>query len=368
MKRTSVQRGLLVLAAAGTLALSGCGTAQQPDQADPAAPEMTGAAPIDAALVTPVFGWAMTPDQLLLSHDGGTTLSPVDVPVPAGTVRAAHFVDAQAGVVAAATGDSITVATTRDGGRSWHTTTVPGATPSPTGYSSLSVSFGDQTHGAVLARTATSQAFSLGTIYVTADGGTNWSAHPAPEAGVVQVEPGGGRIWLAGANLHASTDQGQHWTQSELSLAGPVSAATVSPPIGTTLPVTVLTDEHTEIQFLTTIDGGRTWGQPTRQATHGRTGAGVRLAAASTPAGPIAYDTVGGHAYRPDGTDLRPSGLPDGIQTVTFAPNGRNGWTLAGHGTCTGNKQDCTYHNDLLTTTDGGLTWQTAATWSRQVS
>lgn len=368
MKRISLQRGLLALAAACILALSGCGAAEQSDLADPAAaPEMAGASPVDAALVTPIFGWVITPDQLLLSHDHGATLAPIEVPVPAGTVRAAQFIDPQTGVVAAAAGDSITVAATRNGGQSWRTATVPGATPSPTGYSSLNVSFGDQTHGAILARTATSQAFSLGTIFVTTDGGTNWSPHPVPEAGVVHVEPGGGRIWLAGTSLHSSTDQGQSWTRSELSLAGPVSGTTVSPPIGATLPVTVLTDDRTEIQFLTTTDGGRRWGQPARQAIHGQTGAGVRLAAASTPDGPIVYDTVAGHAYRPDGTDLRPSGLPDGVQTVTFAPDGRNGWALAGHGTCASDKQSCTYHHDLLTTADGGLTWLKAAAWSRQV-
>jgi len=365
MKRISLQRPLLALAAACMLALAGCGIAQQSDIADPAAPQLTGAAPVDAALVTPVFGWVITPDQLLLSHDGGVTLSPTEVPVPAGTVRAAHFLDARTGVVAAATGDSITVATTRNGGRSWQTSTVPSATPSPTGYSSLNVSFGDQTHGAILAKTATSQAFSLGTIFVTADGGASWSPHPAPEAGVVQVEPGGGRIWLAGANLHSSTDQGQDWTQSELSLAGPVSATTVSPPIGARLPVTVLVNEHTEVQLLTTTDDGRSWNQPTRLAVHGRTGTGVRLATASTPDGPIIYDTVAGHAYHPDGTDLQPSGLPDGIQTVTFARNSRNGWALASHGTCTNNKQNCTYQHDLLTTTDGGHTWLITATWNQ---
>jgi len=352
--------------AAFVLALSGCGIAQQPGDA-PTVSELTDAAPIDAALVTETFGWVLTPDRLLVSQDGGATLTPLDVPVPAGEVRAAYFVDASTGTVAAAAGESVTVATTRNGGRSWRTTTVRGPAVSPAGYSSLTISFGDGAHGAIAARAATSQAFSLGTIFATTDGGANWSARQAPEAGVVRVEPGG-RIWLAGATLHSSTDQGQNWARSELALAGPVTAAAVTPPLAGTVPVTVLTGERTEVQLLTTTDDGRTWGQPARLPIHGRTGPGVRLAVANTPAGPVVYDNVAGHAYRRDGTDLRPSGLTEGVQTVTFAAGGQHGWALASHGTCAADKQNCRYTHILLATTDGGATWRTTASWSRQVT
>jgi len=360
MKRIS-----LALVAIGAVALTGCGTAQQAGGGQPAT-AMTGPAPLAAALVTPAFGWVLTPEQLLISHDGGATLTPVDVPVPAGEVRAAHFTDARTGVVAAAAGDSITVATTRNGGRTWRTATMHGPAVTPTGYSSLSVSFGNEAQGAIVARAATSQAFSLGTIFATTDGGASWSAHPAPEAGVVRVQPDG-RIWLAGATLSSSTDQGRSWTPSALALAGPVAAAAVSPPIDGTVPVTVLSGERTEVQLLTTVDGGQTWGQPARLPVRGRTGPGVRLAVAGTTAGHVVYDTVAGHAYRRDGLDTRPSGLPDGVQTVTFAPDGKLGWALAGYGTCGTGKRDCRYHHRLLTTTDGGATWTTTATWTRQV-
>jgi hypothetical protein len=102
MKRSSV-----ALIAACTLSLVGCGTAQQPTS-DPVAATatmtgMAGPAPLDAAMVTPTFGWVLTPDELLISQDGGATLRPVNVPVPKGEARAAYFTDDRTGVVAAAT-------------------------------------------------------------------------------------------------------------------------------------------------------------------------------------------------------------------------------------------------------------------------
>lgn len=79
-------------------------------------------------------------------------------------------------------------------------------------------------------------------------------------------------------------------------------------------------------------------------------------------------DAIAGHAYGRDGAGLRPSGLPDGVQTVTFASDGLTGWALAGYGTCGTGKQGCHYHHDLLTTTDGGAAWSAAATRSHEIS
>ena len=365
MKRVPITAAL----AAAVLGLAGCATAGHTDAtAGAAAGAMTGSAPLDAALVTPAFGWVLTADQLLVSRDGGATLAPVDLPVPTGGPRAAFFADERTGVVATAAAETITVARTADGGRSWQTTAVPAPSVSAAGYADLAVSFGDAGHGAILAKAATSQAFSLGTVLATADGGASWAVHAAPESGQLRVDPGG-RIWLAGAALQSSTDLGQNWTRSELALApaGPGAATTVAAPVAGTVPVTVTTGERTEVQLLTSTDGGRTWGQAVRLPARGRTGPGVRLAVAATPSGPLVFDTAPGHAYRRDGADLRPAGLPEGVHTVTFSADGRYGWALAGHGSCAAGKQSCAYRDDLLTTTDGGTTWTAAASWTRPV-
>jgi hypothetical protein len=326
---------------------------------------MTGAAPLDAALVTPDFGWVLTPDQLLVTHDGGTSFTPVSVPVPAGTVRAVQFRDDQNGVAAAASGTGVTVARTSDGGRTWRSQAIRDTAASPAGYSGVAVSFGDAANGAILARTATSPAFSVGTLFATTDGGVSWAARRAPEAGQVTVDPGG-RTWLAGDALDVTTDQGRSWTRARLQLAVTGGAVTVSTPVGGKLPVTVVAGGQTEVEVLTTADGGRTWGQASRVRVRARTGPGARVPVAGTASGLVVFDTVAGHAYRAgSGVEIGPSGLPDGVDAVSFASGGQTGWALAVYGTCAHGKQACVLHHDLVGSTDGGLTWQTLAVWTQ---
>jgi photosystem II stability/assembly factor-like uncharacterized protein len=327
---------------------------------------MTGAAPVDAALVTSDFGWVLTPDRLLVSHDDGASFADSGLPLPAGTVRAAHFVDADNGIVASASGLALTVARTSDGGRTWQTSTVRDPNAGPTGYSSLRVSFRDRRTGAMLARVATGPAFSLGTLFTTADGGASWSARSAPEAGLVTVDSAG-RVWLAGATLDVTADHGQHWTRVTLDLAGPVDATTVAPPVDGDLPVTVIRNGQSEVDILRTDDNGRTWGHPVRLPVHARTGPGVRIPVATTGAGLVAFDTAAGHAYPINGRgDLRPMGLPEGIETVSFGGGGF-GWALTAHGSCVRGKEDCALHHELAVTGDAGYGWRTVADWTDPV-
>jgi hypothetical protein len=359
----------LVLPGICALALAACATGRP--AADPAAGggpvTMAGAAPVDAALVTPTFGWVLTPDALLFTHDGGVTFDTAALPLPAGPARSAYFRDAANGVVAAVDGDSVVVARTADGGRSWSTGKVHDPSVSPTGYSTIAMSFGDKVDGAILARTATSQAFSMATLFATADGGVSWSSQPAPEAGQLSVEPGG-RTWVAGQTLDATTDQGRTWVRAQVPLDGTATATTLSAPIGAQLPVTVVDGDQTSVQLFTSKDQGRTWDSPVRTRVQAKTGPGVRLPVASTGTGLVIFDTVGGHAYRAqNGTDLHPSGLPDGVTSATFAGGGDAGWALAAYGNCANGKQDCTMHHELVGTTNAGASWHGLASWLEPV-
>ncbi|MFI0355400.1 hypothetical protein [Actinomadura sp. 9N407] len=57
-------------------------------------------------------------------------------------------------------------------------------------------------------------------------------------------------------------------------------------------------------------------------------------------------------------SDLRPTGLPEGANSVTFTIDGRTGWVLATYDRCTEGKTGCSLHHPLLTTTtDAGATW-----------
>jgi hypothetical protein len=354
----------LVLAGFGLLALSACGTTHP---AAAGSTTMTGAAAVDAALVTPGFGWVLTPDALLVTHDGGATFTAAGLPLPAGPARGAYFRDDANGVAAAVDGDSIAIARTDDGGRTWRTSTVHDPAANPTGYSTIAVSFGDKGNGAILARTATSQAFSMATLFATTDGGASWSIQPAPEAGQLRVEPGG-RTWVAGETLDATTDQGRTWTRAQVHLAGTASATTLSAPVGGALPATVVDGDQTSVQLLTSTDQGRTWGTPVRTPVHAKTGPGVRVPVASTGGAIVIFDPAGGHAYRAQsGADLHPSGLPDGVTGASFAGGGDAGWALAAFGTCAAKGQDCVLHHELVGTGNAGASWHPLAVWLEPV-
>jgi hypothetical protein len=364
MKRTFASLALGGLAALTTA----CGTQQYASAHAPA--KENGPAPLDAALVTPGFGWVLTPDRLMLTRDGGTTFTTAAVPVPSGWARAAFFSDATHGLVAGAGGHQIILARTSDGGATWTKSTVIDQTAFPAlRYSAVRIAFGDADHGAIMARTGTGENFSVGTLFSTANAGASWSARKAPVAGDISVEPGG-RIWLAGGvlsdQLYTTSDTGAHWTRSKVPQPAD-GTVTVSPPVDHTLPVTLTSGGATQVELFTTADNGRSWRQSGRVAVHGRTAAGVNVPVARTGDGPLVLDNAGGHAYRAaraSAADVRPSGLPAGVFATHFSSDGRSGWALAANGHCAQEKHDCTLAHVLTATSDGGTTWKQLRRWT----
>ncbi|MBO2446145.1 hypothetical protein J4573_03520 [Actinomadura barringtoniae] len=367
------------------LALAGCGTGQGMWAGAPAS-ETGGTPPVDAALVTPSFGWVLTADRLLVTSDGGRTFTDTRAPLPTSTVRAAHFTDALHGFATASSGSTLTTARTSDGGRTWTRGTMNGPE-----YASLSAAAGDARHGAVLAQT--SRILPSATLLATSDGGASWSASAAP-AGELSMESNG-RIWVAGdggsggsggdgkdggsggSGLSSSTDQGRHWTTTTVKVDGSFDSKAVAPPTGGVLPVTLVTkSDQTQVALLTSTDKGRSWTETNRVSVHGRTGPGVRVPVAAAGGGPLVVDTAGGHAYRVPAhraaamatPDLRPSGLPEGAGSVTFAPDGRTGWALAAYGRCAKGKTGCSLYHPLSMTTDGGVTWRQVRLWQERLN
>ena len=328
-----------------------------------------GTPPLDAALVTPGFGWVLTREQLLVTADGGATFKDTQAPIQSGTFRGAFFADPRHGVAAAAAGGSLVLARTADGGATWATSRLADpAMPAGLGYSSLSIAFSDPDHGAVLARLATGPNFSLGTLFSTSDGGATWTARHAPVAGRISVTAGG-RTWLAGGvqddRLFQSADDGASWTPAQLAPLAGRQVAAVDLPGADGLPVTVLDGGRTELETLTTADDGRHWKVADSVPVAGRTALGVRVPVLHGAAGPLVLDTAGGHAYRAgSGADIRPRGLPQGADTVTVSSDGRTGWALAVYGRCAHGKQDCTLSHDLVQTDDGGASWHRVHVWT----
>ncbi len=367
----------VLVSAAAVAVLAACGTVQagqNPAGAAPKGPARIGQAPVDAALVTPTFGWVLTADELLLTRDGGAAFTPTAVPVPASWSRAAHFRDPNNGVVVVGGYGAISIATTSDGGQTWRTKRVADNTlPSPVDFGRVQVTFGDRLHGMVMAQWVTGSSFSEATMFVTANGGKTWTARRAPAAGEIVVEAGG-RSWLAGGvlrdRLYRSDDQGRRWTKTTLRLAGPAGSMAVSPPRGGVVSVTVLHGGKTQVALLSSRDKGRSWQETGRTTVRGVIGRGVRVPVATTSTGAVVIDTAGGHTYRagtsPAGigaaADVAAAGLPEGVYQAGFADS-RSGWALSTRGLCADGKQDCALIHTLLGSSDGGASWQTLSWW-----
>lgn len=367
MRRTPVNAllglGLVALATgcAGPGAGPGTGTGAQPALA-------LHSAPVDAALVTPQFGWVLSADQLLVTSDGGDTFQPAGVQLPDGPSRAAYFRDSERGWVASTDGSTVSVARTTDGGGSWRITDIPSAEP----VGALSIAFGDAGKGALLARVQTSSAFSRAHLYGTSDGGASWRETGAPVAGEVTVEPGG-RVWLAGGvlgnELYTTTDQGGHWTRAQLHLSQASGVAAVAPPQDGVLPVSAGDGAASRVALLTPADGADSWREsasvPLKKAAGAAVPVAVRDAAVLVPdpeGGSLHRTTTGGAS-----SDLRATGLPAGVSHLTFA-TATTGWAIASTGSCAGGKQNCSITDTVVATGDGGSTWHQLTTWVEKLN
>jgi photosystem II stability/assembly factor-like uncharacterized protein len=254
---------------------------------------------------------------------------------------------------------AVTVARTSDGGNTWQYAKI--ATGEPIG--SLSVGFGTEAVGGLLARVQTSNAFSRGFFFATADGGRSWNAAgEAPVAGQIAVEPDG-RVWLAGGvipdRLYTSKDQGQSWTAPSLD----VTPTMVGLPQGGVLPVSVGDGTTSRVALLTTADSGATWHETAQVALQADQGVPAALAVNGSVV--LVADNGSGRLHR-GGKDIDAKGLPAGVSRLTLA-GPSDGWALASNGTCAKGKQSCAVTHTLAATEDAGDSWHELLTWQEKL-
>jgi hypothetical protein len=324
---------------------------------------------VDAALVTPTFGWVLTEDQVLLTSDGGRTLHPAQVDLPRGYLRTAHFQDATHGWVAATDQHEIVVARTADGGAHWQNSSI---TPSAT-VGRLSVGFGDLNSGALMAQLQTGPSFSSAFMFTSTDGGASWAAGTAPAAGRVTVEPGG-RIWLAGGvlgnRLYVSADHAETWARPTLATSDQSTVDGVTPPTDGVLAARISDASGSRAVLFSTTDGGSTWLEassiPVAAGGSGPPPFTVRDGTATLldqgGGRMLQIGTLAGAVRNAHAAPRAIAGMPDGVTHISFG-NDSVGWALAGSGSCHKGKQDCSYTTTLAATTDSGTSWTTILSW-----
>jgi photosystem II stability/assembly factor-like uncharacterized protein len=358
----------IAAAAATILIAAGCGHPGTTTAGQASGPLTS--APLDAALVTPTFGYVVTANQVLLTTDGGASFHAVETGLPPGLRRAGFFSDAQHGWVASTAGQIVSIARTADGGLTWQDTAEDLAQP----LASVDVSFNGTTRGAVMARIQTGGSFSAATLLSTSDGGATWIPHTAPIAGAVSVDTDG-RIWLAGGaiadELFSTTDQGKSWTKPALKLPSGATVDGVGPPRDGVLPITLTEGGVSRVALLRSPDGGASW-QETASLTLSRRQRGSPPVSVSGQE-IILVDRGSGHvmhrmtqpgaaAYTRAGT-----GLPGGVAKIRFVDT-NTGWALTTSFSCTNGKQGCSLITSVVSTSDGGTTWRHVLSWADQMN
>jgi len=328
-------------------------------------------------LVAAGSGWALAGNRLLWTSNNGQNWDDI---TPANTqqgVSKAFFLDAKTGwaILPGSDGEgtSLTVASTRDGGKNWQNAEIAldATTQGRQLAGAASVYFTDAQQGWLIVNFTSSSNFSFGAAFHTEDGGSTWTALPTPPAAgnisFVTAQNG----WMVGGpaqdQIWSTRDGGVTWQSAAISApAGCAGSQTVySLPVftgtsnGRLTSTTVNSNGNCAMDYVT-ADGGQSW--QTAQVSKNSTA--QRVAAANT-------GTQTRHAYV-SGTEISveqgsarhqgtiPAGLqPNGNITHAEFVDDSTGWLKYSSGVCQTSKANCSQQSELLTTVDGGKTFTT---------
>ncbi|HEX2755514.1 MAG TPA: hypothetical protein VHM48_08625, partial [Candidatus Limnocylindrales bacterium] len=177
---------------------------------------------VDAGLVDPANGWALTSSDLVWTADGGATwrsIRPSDV--AASSIRAVRFVDARMGWLAwwSEADPRVTIERTSDGGQTWSRSHTPG--DHPDGIGRVSIEAFDDGTLYVQVESVHSSASCVGELDASTDSGISW----LPDVGFGAFDAGCAPIgfrdhvhgWTTAGPLNqiliATSDGGRTWSQ-----------------------------------------------------------------------------------------------------------------------------------------------------------
>ncbi|MGA3162337.1 MAG: glycoside hydrolase domain-containing protein [Terracidiphilus sp.] len=335
----------------------------------------TGAAVEDMKLISPGSGWALAGHRLYWTPDNGQSWDDITPGDNQQHVSKAFFIDTKTGWAILpgndGAGASITIASTRNGGRSWLNAQVAldSIAQGRRVGGVASVFFADSQQGWLILRLSSSSNFSIGAALHTEDGGSTWTSLPSPPAagnivfitsqdGWMAGGPAGGQLWF-------TRDSGRTW-QSAVFVAPDGCAASrtsYSLPLfpnsshGWMTATTENPDGNCRIDY-STEDGGQSW--QLQRVSRDAAAMNAALANTGPQAGNI-YASGSEIVIEQDGI-RRPGALPAGLQpngTIKHAEfiDNSTGWLHYSSGACELSKMHCTQQNELLSTVDGGKTF-----------
>jgi len=337
----------------------------------------TNAAITDMKLIAPGSGWALDGDRLFWTSDNGQNWDDITPVNTQQGVSKAFFLDVKTGWAILSGSDgkgaSLTVASTRDGGKSWQNAEVAldAATQRRQLSGAASVYFTDAQQGWLIVTLTSSSNFSIGAAFHTEDGGSTWTALPSPPAAGNISFATAQNGWMVGGpaqdQIWSTRDGGATWQSAVISAPeGCSGSQTVySLPVftgtsnGQLTASSVNSTSNCTIDYIT-ADGGQSW--QTAQVSKNSTA--QRIATAST-------GTQTRHAYisgakitvEQDGARHQgtiPAGLqPNGNITHVEFVDDSTGWLNYSSGVCQASKANCSQQSELLATVDGGKTFTT---------
>lgn len=343
--------------------------------------EISGPALQTAGLISPGQGWVVAEERLYWTEDGGTQwkeITPAQIAEAniaaakygGGRILGAAFSDEHRGWVVASAAPQpvensnslpgIIVMRTDDGGITWQSNQLSAFTPEEA--QSVDAAFLEiveaDTAWLVL-KLQSGSSFSQGRLFVTQDGGVGWEERSAPAGEPVKFVDAD-RGWMvsgpAGEALYQTLDGGWTWQKQQIALPNQDSVITSLPWFDSDrtgwLPALSGRGSGEKVVFFTSRNGGETWSlerEPTPEPGEFRE--------ALLEANPGMLEAA-------QGSHLSQLELPDGAYWIDFAGE-QYGWAAVRSGDCQGeatpgpdsSRKHCVLRQMLLTTSDGGLTW-----------
>ena len=322
--------------------------------------------------IGPGQGWLLFSGHLFWTTNNGGSWQEISPPLTGSeTIQSVDFLDPVTGKALLGDGTNYTLAASTDGGQTWtlQAINLVGLADSPTPPAMVHMGWLDIAHGWLAFKMSSGSSFSIGMLYVTDDGGQNWQRRRIP-LGEPVAFASNTTGWTAGGaagdELYRTQDGGQSWESQQPGGPGVHYLLPKFDDAQTGLLPVVAGDADTpHVDFYRTTDGGQNWSllgsQPLAAGT-----------AVSNDLPLTLLDSTNFVLAVPQSDQfLRSNNLQFQSLTNTDGASAAigllrmvsldSGWAQSDTGSCTpaaDGSATCTQETKLLSTSDGGLTWQ----------